>query len=457
MSGRTMRRPDPVARLLASVKGGRSADVRVLENQWTTIRFAGGRIHQPHVDRATVVSFRVADDRRLGVATTTDVSPDGLDRLSRSAHRLAAVAPREPSFPGFPAGRGPARPVPWSASTAEATPDAACRAAERLIASALTAASAAEVAGALHLGGQRIRVANTSGLDREDRTSVAQASVLAERPERDPPVSGWSEGASWDLRRLDLEEVGTEAGERMPTSAPEACPAGTYRVVLRGPAVAETLAFLAHLGFTGGAEVDGSSCLRTWRGRRLGPTSLTVTDDPRSPATLPRAIDYEGKATGRFALLDEGRVGPAVADLVAAGRLHRRPTGHAFPPEAPWGTIGGLPAHVILRAGSASEEELVRETRSGVLVSRFHYVRTVDPGSGMITGMTRDGTYRIDRGEIVGPVRNLRFTESVRTVLAGVEGIGRESRTYSGERGQVSQTVPSLAVRSFRFTSATVF
>ena len=123
----------------------------------------------------------------------------------------------------------------------------------------------------------------------------------------------------------------------------------------------------------------------------------------------------------------------------------------------PWGTHGPVPGHLLVRPGDASEDELVRATRRGILVTRFHYVRTVDPASGTITGMTRDGTARIENGEVVGPVRNLRFTESLRTLLAGVEGIGRETRTYSGERGQISQTVPALSAREFRFTSATVF
>ena len=448
---------DPVATVLASVRGPRSADVRLYENRWTTIRFAGGRIHQPHVEESTRLSLRVADDRRLGVATTTDLSASGLERLSRSAHALAAVAPRERSFPGFPGDGTPARPVAWSGATADAGPEEACRAAVRLISSALAAAPGSDVAGAIHLGGERLRVANTTGLDRKSRTSVVQASVLAERPERDPPVSGWAEGADWALERLDLERIGREAGERVPTTPPRPLPAGTYRVVLRGPAVAEALGFLAALGYGGSAEVDGSSCLRGWRGRRLGPSSLTIVDDPRDPATIPRAIDYEGRLTHRFPLLTGGRVGQAVADLVTAGRLGRRPTGHAFPPEAPWGTTGSIPAHVVLAPGSASEDDLVRTVRRGVLVTRFHYVRTVDPAAGTITGMTRDGTYLIEDGELAGPVRNLRFTESLRTLVAGVEAVGRDARTYADERGQTCQTVPALAARSFRFTSATVF
>jgi PmbA protein len=85
-------------------------------------------------------------------------------------------------------------------------------------------------------------------------------------------------------------------------------------------------------------------------------------------------------------------------------------------------------------------------------------VRVVDPGRGIITGMTRDGTYRIERGEVVGPARNLRFTESVIAALHGTELMARARRIHnSDERGASSSTCGALLTRSFRFTSATLF
>jgi predicted Zn-dependent protease len=180
-------------------------------------------------------------------------------------------------------------------------------------------------------------------------------------------------------------------------------------------------------------------------------------DDPRSRATLPASIDYEGVATRATRLIDHGVAGPAVTDTVISGRLGQALTGHALPPESPSGDWGPIPTHLLLGGGDASEEEMIRATRHGLLVTRFHYVRIVDPGLGIITGMTRDGTYRIERGEVVGPARNLRFTESILTTLRGTELLGRARRTYSDERGGMSVTCPALLTKSFRFTSATLF
>ncbi|HXY46791.1 MAG TPA: TldD/PmbA family protein [Thermoplasmata archaeon] len=458
MPGSRSRRRDPVTDALGTLPSGVTADVRIARRSWTTIRFANGRIHQPHLERSTHVSFRVAEDGRLGTATTVDVSADGLAAVRDAARSLARVAPVEPKFPGFPPDGGRGRTgVPFSEPTADLSPERATEIAARILAAARDGAPGARVAGVVIVGSERLRVVNSSGLDRSDALSSAQASVLVDRPDQDPPVSGWSEGGHWDYRRLGAERLGQEAAERVARTEPQPVEPGAYRVVLRGPAMAEALEFLGTLGFAGFGELEGWSCLAHSRGKRIAPEFVQLVDDPRSPATIPFAIDNEGTWTHRFPLVDHGVAGEAVTDLVTAGRMGRRLTGHALPPEAPFGAYGPEPTRILLAPGDASEEELIRSTRRGLLVTRFHYVRIVDPGKGIITGMTRDGTYKIDRGEVVGPVRNLRFTESVLTMLRGITQLGRERRTYPAERATAAATTPAAAVRSFRFTSSTLF
>jgi PmbA protein len=449
---------DALATTLGGLPPGVGADVRIVRRVWTTIRFANGRIHQPHFERSTHVSFRVAEGGRLGTATTDDSSLPGLAAVRDTARTLAAVAPIERSFPGFPSngGRRP-RPVSFSPATAELSPERASRIAEAILGAARERAPGGRVAGVVIVGGEHRRVANSAGLEGTDAYSAAHASVLVDRPDRDPPVSGWSEGGHWDYRKLDAERLGIEAAERVATAPPAAVEPGAYRVVLRGPAMATALEYLSHLGFGGFGEVEGWSCLRHSRGKRIAPPFVHLVDDPRSSDTIPYAIDYEGTPTHRWPLIDHGVAGDAVTDLVTAGRLKRRPSGHALPPESPWGEWGPVPTRQILAAGDAREDELVRATRTGLLVTRFHYVRVVDPGRAIITGMTRDGTYRIEQGEIAGPVRNLRFTESLLTLLKGITLLGRERRVYPSERALSVVTAPAAAVKSFRFTSTTLF
>lgn len=443
-------------RVLATLPGGTTGDVRVITSSSTTIRFANGRIHQPHLERSTHVSFRVADGRRLATATGSDASTAGLSALAGTARALARIAPVERKFPGFaaPKGHGPGR-LAFSKATAELSPEGATRIAEEILDTAASEAPGARVAGLVYVGHEVLRVANSAGLDRSTGHSVACANVLVRRPEHDPPVSGWAEAAHWDAARLGPARLGREAAERVARTTPQPVEPGAYPVVLRGPAVADLLRFLAHLGFGANGEVEGWSCLGRHRGRRVAPGSVTLLDDPRSRETIPQAIDYEGTWTASTPLIQKGVAGNVVTDLLTAGRLGRKLTGHALPPQAPWGDYGPTPAHLLLESGDADEQELIRETRRGLLVTRFHYVRVVDPGRGVITGMTRDGTYVIENGEVALPARNLRFTESVLTALKGVTFLGKDRRTYFDDGSAV--TAPSLAVGSFRFTSATLF
>jgi len=442
--------------VLAKLPAGTTGDVRVITSSSTTIRFANGRIHQPHLERATHVSFRAAEGGRLATATGSDPSAAGLKALALTARSLSRVAPVEQKFPGFasPKGRGPSRTV-YSKTTADLSPEEATHLAEELLDTAAAEAPGSRVAGFVHVGHDVLHVANSSGLDRTTEHSLAYANILVRRPEHDPPVSGWSEGAHWDAARLEPALLGREAAERMARTTPQPVEPGAYPVVLRSPAVADLLRFLAHLGFGANGEVEGWSCLGRFRGKKVAPASVTLLDDPRSAETIPQAIDYEGTWTARTPLIEKGVAGNVVTDLLTSGRLGRRLTGHALPPEAPWGEYGPTPSRMILGKGDADEDELVRETRRGLLVTRFHYVRVVDPGRGVITGMTRDGTYVIENGELVRPARNLRFTESVLTALKGITLLGRERRTYFDDGSAV--TAPPVAVRAFRFTSATLF
>ncbi len=456
--------PKEAERTLESVLGrlptGIAADARLEQGSSTTMRFANGAIHQPHREELSELSLRIADARRLGTVTTMDLSPHGLSRAVAEGLALARSAPEEPKFPGFPDG-GTVRPrTPYSRATARLTPEAVAAHAQRLLDGARRDLPEGRISGVVHQGDLLRTVANTRGRLAQTRQSVLAMRVLVEDLAPDPPASGWAEAAHWDGRRLDGVRLGREASARVARAPAVSLPPGKYRVLLDGSAAAKLVDEFVSLGFSARGAEEGWSCLAGRWGRRIAPPGLTILDDGLSPEGLPVGIDWEGTPKRRTRLVDRGISGGPALDLLTAARMGKRPTGHALPPEAPLGGLGALPLQVQVRPGAArSLEELIRETGRGVLVTRLHYVRTVHAGKGIITGMTRDGTYRIERGEIVAPLRNLRFTESVLTALRAAELWGRERRCFAGddERGLSAVTAPALLTSSFRFTSATVF
>lgn len=444
-------------RVLDLLPANAAADVRLMRDRTGTMRFANGQIHQPHLERSSIVSLRVVLEAKIGIATAGDLTPAGLRRLAASAQKLARVAPADPKFPAFESDDGPLPKIRFSRATAEMTPEGLARLAAGALDGAREVLPDARISGAVHVGTEQLAVANTSGRARYAERAFSQGSVLAELPQRDPPVSGWAEGAHWDARRLDPAALGRRAAETVARSAPASLKPAAYRVLLQPAAFAELIGFLGFLGFNARGDEEGWGALRGKRGRKVAAPAVRLTDDGTSEDGIPQAMDYEGHAKRRHPLLVRGVAGAPVTDLRSAARAGTVPTGHGTPPESPYGDWGPTPTQQLLEPGSASFDDLVKRVKNGLLVTRFHYVRVVHAGKSTITGMTRDGTYRIENGAVTTPVKNLRFTESVLGALASVEALGRERYRLGDEGGYASITVPAAAIGRFRFNSATAF
>jgi predicted Zn-dependent protease len=223
---------------------------------------------------------------------------------------------------------------------------------------------------------------------------------------------------------------------------------GDYSVVLEEYAVVDLLDMLGYLGFSALAVQEERSFFEA--GKRIGSDLVTLRDDATDTAGTPASFDYEGIAKQPVTLVEKGVCREVVHDAQTAARAGRRSTGHGLP--AP-NTYGPFPLHQLMEPGESSREELIGGLARGLLVTRFHYTNPVHPKLAMVTGMTRDGLFLVERGEVVGPVRNLRFTQSYLGALAGVEAVGRERRTLRGFLGTV--VVPAVRISAFTFTGAT--
>jgi predicted Zn-dependent protease len=185
-------------------------------------------------------------------------------------------------------------------------------------------------------------------------------------------------------------------------------------------------------------------------GKRIGSDLVTLVDDGADPAGLPMAFDYEGIPKHRLTMLEAGICRDVAYDAQTAAREGRRSTGHGLPAPNPYGPF---PLNMVMSAGTSSREELLGGLDRGLLVTRFHYTNPVHPKLAIITGMTRDGTFLVEGGELVGPVRNLRYTQSYLDALAGVSAVGSSRKTVRGFLG--GAVVPAVRIDAWTFTGAT--
>jgi predicted Zn-dependent protease len=220
--------------------------------------------------------------------------------------------------------------------------------------------------------------------------------------------------------------------------------------VLEPAAVSTIAGFLSWIGFAGRAYHEGRSCLSGKAGRRVAAAGISIRDDGLAPGIPGVGFDFEGVPKQRVELIRDGVFIDAVYDLRTAHRAKRShgSTGHGLPSPNP---EGPFPMHLSMSPGDASLEEMVASTDRGLLVTRFHYANVVNPMDSSITGMTRDGTFLIEHGQVVRPVRNLRFTQSILAALAEVSMIGRDTELAS-EFFYSASRVPALKVDAFHFS-----
>ncbi|MDQ2873054.1 MAG: metallopeptidase TldD-related protein, partial [Candidatus Eremiobacteraeota bacterium] len=179
--------------------------------------------------------------------------------------------------------------------------------------------------------------------------------------------------------------------------------------------------------------------------------NVTIRDDWQHPLSPSMPFDYEAAPTQRLALVENGVARAIVTDSYWAGKLHRANTGHALP--AP-NASGPQARNLVVEPGTKTVEQLIAETKRGLLISRFWYIRTVDQRQAIVTGMTRDGTFLIQNGKIAGGVRNMRFNQSIIESLRRCEFSNELRRTGGFD---YSLIVPSAKIEGFSFSSGTDF
>jgi predicted Zn-dependent protease len=300
--------------------------------------------------------------------------------------------------------------------------------------------------GSFSTGTETVAVANSTGIRVGSTRTTAQLLTVSMGPNGG---TGYAEQAAVDATTIDPAAIGREsAAKARATADAVAIDAGDYPVVLEEYAVVDLLDMLGYLGFSALAVQEERSFFEP--GRRIGTDLVTIVDDGRDPAGLPMAFDYEGVAKQRVELVVDGLCRAVVHDAQTAARDGVASTGHGLPAPNPWGPF---PLNMVMEAGAATREELIGGLDRGLLVTRFHYTNPVHPKLAIITGMTRDGTFLVEGGRIVGPVRNLRYTQSYLDALACTVAVAAERKTLKGFLGGV--VVPALRLDGWTFTGTT--
>jgi predicted Zn-dependent protease len=406
-------------------------------------RFAKSEIHQSTTQEDTGLRVRVVTKDRVAVAASNDFSPEGAHRAAESAKEMAEVVAPDPLWPGL-AGRADAPDAEgFDESTASATPEQRAEGVATLIGQSSNGFTAA---GAYETRAIEVGVANTEGQICWSPWTQASLTTVVSGSERG---SGFAETFERRMVAVDPEATGRQAAGKAEASRnPKPLDPGAYVVVLEPSAVSTLVAFLSWMGFNGRSLIEGRSCFTEKEGKEVAAADISIWDDATDPGTLGLPFDFEGVPRRRVDLIRDGVFVDAVYDMRTAKQAGKQTTGHGLPQPNP---EGPFPLNLFLGPGDATVDEMVAATERGVLVTRFHYSNIVNPVESSLTGMTRDGTFLIENGEVVGPVMNFRFTQSILEALSEVSMIGRETQLASEFFFSASR-VPALKVEKFHFS-----
>jgi predicted Zn-dependent protease len=441
---------DEIRRLASTVLEASKADgteVIVTRRDVALTRFANSEIHQNVAESGINLRVRVIRGSRTGVASTNQVDEGSLRAALARAEETARFMPERPD-PPLLAPAAEVAPAAVDMATAGATPEdraervgAICRAAD---------AAGVRAFGALSTGVTEYAVANSNGLFVHTPRAVAELRIVTMAE----GGSGYADRASARLAEIDAEAAGQEAVEKaLRTRGAEAIEPGTYPVVLEEYAVGDILQYLSYIGLSALSVEEGRTFMRP--GERITGEAISIWDDGQDPGGVPMPIDFEGVPRRRVDLITRGVATGVVHDLGSAARAGVESTGHGLPAPNPFGAWA---VNLFMAGGEApSSEALAEGIDRGVWVTRLHYVNVFDPRRSSLTGMTRDGTFLIEKGKVTRPIKDMRFTQSVLEAFAGVIAMTRETRVQTGDDYDFAsaQRVPAVALRGFNFTSVT--
>ncbi len=407
------------ANLNASVDG----NLRYARNTVTT----SGRVS----DRTLVVASSFG--KKQGIATINEFDAESLEKVVRRSEELARLAPENPEHVPYLGPQKYTATPAYYESTAGITPEFRTKAAAASIVPSREKGLTA--AGFLQDGTGSSAMMNSKGLFAFHRQTSVDFSVTVRT--EDGTGSGWATRDYNDAALLDTSKASAVAIEKaLKSKEPKAVEPGKYTVILE-PAASIGLLQNMVFNFAARPADEGRSFMaKEGGGTRLGEKivdeRITIYSDPAHPQVPASPWTGDGRPRKKTVWIEKG----VVKNLFYSRYWAEKQGVEATPP----------PSNGIVEGGEASLEELIAGTRRGILVTRTWYIRTVDPQTLLYTGLTRDGTFFIENGQIRHPVKNFRFNESPVIMLNNLEALGKPERINGS-------LIPPMKIRDFTFTS----
>ncbi|MBN8793750.1 MAG: TldD/PmbA family protein [Stenotrophomonas nitritireducens] len=403
------------------------------------IRFALNNVSTSGMVNNAELAVQVAFGKRVGTASINEFDDASLERVVRRAEDLARLAPENPEFMPI-IGKQEYKPSPtFSASTAAIDPEFRAKVA----ADSITPCRGHGLIAAGFLEDSRgfVAIANSKGnFGYQQNTSFDYTCTVRTEDGRG---SGWVGRNLKDASDFHAEqEIEIAKRKAIESAEAKALEPGKYTVILEPAAAAGLISFMMNFFDARSADEGRSFLSRKGGGNKLGEQvydpQVNMFADPWHPDAPVLPWDGEGTPRERIAIIENGKVMNLNYSRYWAQKQGK--------------TANARPGNLLMSGGSKSIAELVKGTQKGILLTRTWYIRMVDPQTVLLTGLTRDGTFYIENGQIKHPVKNFRFNESPVIMLNNIDELGKPVRV-AGDESSYVMMIPPMKLRDFTFTS----
>ncbi len=405
--------------------------VNLYGSQEASTRYANGEITQNVAKKQMTLRVTCAYGNKVGRCSTNRLDAESIRDTVRRAEEMARVAEPDTEFMPPPEPATYRHIAAHAECTAHASPNDRARIVRRVIQEANS--RRLKTAGSFATNAYVTVVANNKGLFGYHTST--QASLICTMMTEDG--SGWAEQTHQDMNAITADTVAKRAADKAEAAKyPREVPPGDYTVVLEPAALAELLAYMAW-SMDAKAADEGRSAFAGKEGTEIGNELVTLQSLPAHPDCPAEPFFDDGMPTPDVTWIEQGGL-----KTLIYSRYWAHKQGKSFT---------GYPPNLILYGSDHSLDELIGVVDNGLLITRFWYIRFVDPMQLLLTGMTRDGVYRIEGGRVTHAVKNLRFNESPLVVLRNIRQLGVPQRVEG------SMLVPPAVVDGFTFSSTTTF
>lgn len=407
-------------------------------------RFANSEIHQNVFEKKSLIGILATKDNKTAVATTNDLSINGLKEARKKLEQmLENSTPLDYEFKLPEVSMGyPVENICDSVKNASAEDRAQ-------IFDKIIKASGKDVQafGYVSDNVSENAVISSNGMFVYQVYSNASFNFVA----LSGSGSGYVSFTARGYKDLDVDKKIQRAIEfARKSNNPVEIDPGSYTVILGPEAVSELFFYFSYVCTNGYMhELKMSPSVR-FLGQKIGPDYLNVYDDPNHQMQVPLVYDICGKKRQKTPIIENGVFKNIFYSHGAALRFNKKPTGHTVSLED---LDFAMAANLVIEGGKTPIEQIISQTKSGIYINRFHYMNVVDPYEAMFTGMTRDGTFLIENGQLTRPIKNMRFNVRFFEFTQNIEAISKEIESTSGD--YFPAVAPFIKVNNFNFTSKT--